>query len=155
MPGKFCVCREWLPPNKRILNKLFNHATGVNTSVFRFEANSMQFVIDRMNESPQSLQNIKLEQRWVAHVVGDQVNWWPSEWVSSFKHRRPVYPLSAFLSGYGHDLPLISSKCFGRIRFLTIEFVKLVQPPDFYQAQPVGLPRASKGLIRNASQRRW
>ena len=96
MPGKFCVCREWLPPNKRILNTLFHHVIGVNTSVFRFEANSMQFVIDRMNESPQSLRNIKLEQRWVAHVVGDRVNWWPSAWVSSFKHRRPVYPFSFF-----------------------------------------------------------
>ena len=48
MPGKFCVCREWLPPNKRLLNKLFNNPIGVNTSIFRFEANSMQFVIDRM-----------------------------------------------------------------------------------------------------------
>ena len=22
------------------------------------------------------------------------MNWWPPSWVSSFKHRRPVYPLS-------------------------------------------------------------
>ena len=96
MPGKFCVCREWLPPYKRLLNRLFNKAIGMNTSIFRFEANSMQFVIDRMNEAPQILKNIKLEQDWVTHVVGDQINWWPSEWVSSFKHRRPVYPFSFF-----------------------------------------------------------
>ena len=54
LPGKFCVCREWLPPNKRLLNKLFNKAIGMNTSIFRFEANSMQFVIDRMNEHHRS-----------------------------------------------------------------------------------------------------
>ncbi len=94
LPGEFCVCREWLPPYKRVIQKLFHHAVGVNTSVFRFEANSMQFVIDGMNEAPQILKNFKLEQRWVAHVVGERVNWWPAEWVSSFKHRRPVYPFS-------------------------------------------------------------
>ena len=96
MPGEFCVCREWLSPNKRLLNRLFSKVIDVNTSIFRFEANSMQFVIDRLNEEPQILKNIKLEQSWVAHVVGDQVSWWPSEWVSSFKHRRPVYPFSFF-----------------------------------------------------------
>ena len=73
LPGKFCVCREWLPPNKRLLNRFFNNAIGMNTSIFRFEADSMQFVVDRMNETPQILQNIKLEQDWVTHVVGDQV----------------------------------------------------------------------------------
>ena len=58
LPGKFCVCREWLPPNKRLLNRFFNNAIGMNTSIFRFEADSMQFVVDRMNEDTTDLEKL-------------------------------------------------------------------------------------------------
>ena len=94
LPGQFCICKEWLPPNKMFLNSITGKQAGANSSVFRFEANSMQFVIDGVEQTPELLKRMRLEQRWLSHIAGDQMNWWPSSWVSSFKHRRPVYPLS-------------------------------------------------------------
>ena len=58
----------------------------------------MQFVIDRMSEAPQILKDIKLEQRWVAHVVGDQVHWWPSEWVSRLQASKTCLSIQLFLA---------------------------------------------------------
>ena len=93
-PGEFCICKEWLPPHQVLQYKFKNRQFGGNSSVFRFEANSMQFVIDMMNEDVSYPQQFRLEQRWLSHVLRDHMVWWPDEWVKSFKHRRPVYPFS-------------------------------------------------------------
>ena len=93
-PGEFCVCREWLPPHQRLQYKLAKRKIGGNTSVFRFEANSLQFVIDMMNNKPHLPRLFNLEQRWLSHALEGRMNWWPSEWVTSFKHRKPYYPFS-------------------------------------------------------------
>ena len=92
--GEFCICKEWLPPHQILKYIINNRQFGGNSSVFRFEANSMQFVIDLMNEDVLSPQQFRLEQRWLSHVLKDRMIWWPDEWVRSFKHRRPVYPFS-------------------------------------------------------------
>lgn len=94
LPGKLCICKEWLAPNQILLHKLKNKPVGGNSSVFRFEANSLQFIIDRMDEQPDLPRKFQMEQRWFTFVAGDLMNWWPTKWVKSFKHRRPVYPLS-------------------------------------------------------------
>ncbi len=93
-PGEFCICKEWLPPHQILKHKIRNKQFGGNSSVFRFEANSLQFIIDTMNNDVQYPQQFRLEQRWLSHILKDRMNWWPDEWVKSFKHRRPVYPLS-------------------------------------------------------------
>ena len=93
-PGEFCICREWLPPHQVLKYKMQNRQLGGNSSVFRFEANSMQFVIDSMNDDVSYPQRFKLEQRWLSHILKDRMVWWPDGWVRSFKHRRPVYPFS-------------------------------------------------------------
>ena len=94
LPSQFCICKEWLPPNKVFLNSITGKQASANSSVFQFEANSMQFVVDDAERTPELLKQLKLEQRWLSYIAGEQMNWWPSSWVSSFKHRRPVYPLS-------------------------------------------------------------
>ena len=97
-PGEFCVCREWLPPSQKLQYILTKRKLGGNTSVFRFEANSMQFVIDMMNDKPHLPRQFKLEQRWLSHALEGRMNWWPSKWVTSFKHRKPYYPFSLCLA---------------------------------------------------------
>ena len=46
LPGQFCICKEWLPQNKVFLNSITGKQASANSSVFRFEAISMQFVVD-------------------------------------------------------------------------------------------------------------
>ena len=57
----------------------------------------MQFVIDTMNDKPHLPRQFKLEQRWLSHALEGRMNWWPSKWVTSFKHRKPFYPFSLCL----------------------------------------------------------
>ena len=98
LPGEFCICREWLPPHQRLQYKIQKRIDSGNSSVFRYEANTMQFIIDMMNENPKLLLSFKNEQEFLTYAVGKNVNWWPSKWVSSFKHRSPHYPLSFLLT---------------------------------------------------------
>ena len=63
LPSQFCICKEWLPPNKMFLNSITGKQAGANSSVFRFVANSMQFVIDDAEQTPELLKWIRLEQR--------------------------------------------------------------------------------------------
>ena len=77
-------------PNQRLQYKLAKRKIGGNTSVFRFEANSLQFVIDIMNNKPHLPQQFNLEQRWLSHALEGRMKWWPSEWVTSFKHKKPI-----------------------------------------------------------------
>jgi len=97
-PGQFCICKEWLPVRQQIHRKLTKRQRSANSSVFRFEANTMQFIVDRLNEDPQITRQFRLEQYWLSYALGDQMNWWPLKWVGSFKHRRPIYPLSLVVS---------------------------------------------------------
>ena len=97
LPTKFCICKEWLPPNKILLHKLKGEPIGANSSVFRFEANTMQFIVDRLDAEPEITKRFQLEQRWLSYIANDIINWWPRHWVKSFKHRQPVYPLSFLL----------------------------------------------------------
>ena len=50
LPGQFCICKEWLPQNKVFLNSITGKQASANSSVFRFEENSMQFVIHHTTE---------------------------------------------------------------------------------------------------------
>ena len=96
-PSRFCICKEWLAPHKVIRNSVLGRKRGGNSSVFRFEANSMQYIVDMMNENPDLPRQFQLEQEWLSFAAGDKMTWWPDDWVASFKHRRPVYPISLFL----------------------------------------------------------
>ena len=97
LPKKFCICKEWLPPNQNLLRRMQGRPIEANSSVLRFEANSMQFIIDRLDAEPEITRQFQLEQRWLTYIAGDLINWWPPKWVRSFKHRRPVYPFSYVL----------------------------------------------------------
>ena len=66
-------------PNKMFLNSITGKQAGANSSVFRFEANSMQFVIDGVEQTPELLKRMRLEQRWLSHIAGG-----PNELVAVF-----------------------------------------------------------------------
>ncbi len=129
LPKQFCICREWLAPNQILLHKFKGKPIGANSSVFRFEANTMQFIIDRLDEEPGITKQFQLEQRWLSYIAGDMMNWWPKTWVRSFKHRRPVYPLSyLFPPALPHDCRVMA-------------FNGPLQPPDAVTGKMSRSPR--------------
>ena len=95
-PGKFCISHDWWMPYKHLRAKLMNHPKIGNTSVFRFEAGTLDRVLTNFEEnSEQLISQYRLEQEYVTHMVEDQIQWWPIEWVRSFRrHCRPAFPLN-------------------------------------------------------------
>lgn len=91
--GEFCGIKEWVQPHRKVIAR---RPTEINASVFRFEANSMQHLLEEFNSNPEFvLKNFRHEQRYVSHLLGDSVNYWPEEWVISFKrHCLPVFPMN-------------------------------------------------------------
>ena len=94
LPGKFCMCKEWLHPLQRLRHRFIGKQLSGNSSIFRFEANSMEHVVDAANCDSEKMRSFSLEQEWLSYIVRDTVNWWPDSWVSSFKHRHPKFPIS-------------------------------------------------------------
>ncbi len=93
-PGKFCMCLEWFPPHQVVQYKLLNRMRGGNSSIFRFEANSMQFIIDAINSGTDLPRWTYTDQRLLSYFMKDRTHWWPDRWVKSFKHRKPSFPFS-------------------------------------------------------------
>ena len=105
LPGKFCICKEWFSPPMRLRNRLVGRQADANSSIFRFEANSMHFVVDAMNKDNDLPKRFSLEQSWLTYIAGDRINWWPLPWIASFKHRQPAFPLSLVFP------PVLPSEC--------------------------------------------
>lgn len=98
-PGKFCIVHNWIELRKRLFRK--RPFVG-NSSCFRFEAGKMGHVYEKwLKELPESLDTSRYqtEQVYMTHAVGEEnVNWWPEEWVTSFKRScQRVWPLNHFL----------------------------------------------------------
>lgn len=92
LPGAFCIIRDWVPLHRRV----FARRPGVgNSSVFRFQAGEMQYVLERMRQDiPGAMEQFRNEQRFLSHVVVRKC-WWPAPWVVSFKrHCIPAFPLN-------------------------------------------------------------
>ena len=91
--GRFCGIREWVQPHRKVIAR---RPTEINASVFRFEADSMQHVLDEFNSDPEFvLRNFRHEQRFISHLLGSHVSYWPAHWVVSFKrHCLPAFPLN-------------------------------------------------------------
>ena len=85
-PGEFCIIRNWIELRKRLFRRLPKIG---NSSCFRFEAGEMNYVYERFLSDMDSAVNRKYyrtEQAFLTHAVGlENVNWWPSDWVVSFK----------------------------------------------------------------------
>ena len=98
-PGEFCIIRNWIELRKRIFRGLPKIG---NSSCFRFEAGKMNHVyekfLDEMNIAVQK-KHFRTEQAYMTHAVGvENINWWPSDWVQSFKRScvRP-FPLNLIM----------------------------------------------------------
>ena len=101
-PGEFCIIRNWIEFYKRIFRK----APPIgNSSCFRFEAGASNAVYEffmREKENPANRHlfakgSQKLQTRAMFHA--GKVNWWPADWVSSFKRQCiPAFPLNLFLA---------------------------------------------------------
>lgn len=100
-PGEYCIIHNWVEFYKRIFRK----APPIgNSSCFRFEAGKSNAVYEfflREVADPEKRHlftkgSQKLQTRAMFHA--GKVNWWPTEWVCSFKRQCiPPYPLNWFL----------------------------------------------------------
>lgn len=95
-PGAFCISHDWWMPHKHLLAKLLHYPKIGNTSVFRFEAGSMNFALtDFEAHCHDIIARFPLEQGYVTHAAGNRIRWWPQTWVRSFRrHCRPVFPMN-------------------------------------------------------------
>ena len=98
-PGSFCISADWLATIKRWKFKWKNLPVCGNTSVFRFEANTLEYIVDEFESNfRQILQTCPNEQTFVTNMVSDKIKWWPTPWIRSFRrHCRPPKPLNLIL----------------------------------------------------------
>ncbi len=100
-PGEFCIIRNWIELRKR----LFRRVPSVgNSSCFRFEAGEMNWAYEKFlaeHEKAMNQRYFRTEQAFMTYAVASRqaVNWWPTDWVRSFKRscERP-WPLNHILA---------------------------------------------------------
>jgi hypothetical protein len=101
-PGEFCIIRNWIEFYKR----LFRTVPPIgNSSCFRFEAGASHEVYEyflREKDDPAKADQFsrgsqKLQTRAMFHA--GKVNWWPRDWVCSFKRQCiPSFPFNLLLA---------------------------------------------------------
>jgi len=90
-PGQFCIIHNWTHP----------HRVVGNSSVYRFEVNSLSWVLDAYNADPHGARTrYRNEQSFLSHQLvdaGHTLSYWPAEWCVSFKkHCMPPRLLAPF-----------------------------------------------------------
>lgn len=97
-PGEFCIIHNWVERRKSLFRKLPDIG---NSSCFRFEAgrsNGVWEVFLREKEIPGQVERFRLgSQKFQTYAMmkTGKVNWWPSDWVCSFKRQLvPIFPLN-------------------------------------------------------------
>ena len=95
-PSAFCISHDWWMPYKHLRARLLKYPKIANTSVFRFEAGTLEIILSVFERNYESiLKNYSLEQEYVTRMVEDKIQWWPSKWVRSFRrHCRPSFPFN-------------------------------------------------------------
>ena len=101
-PGEFCIIHNWVERRKH----LFRKAPDVgNSSCFRFEAGKSNGVWEtflREKDKPDQKERFLLgSQKFQtsAMMQSGKVNWWPADWVCSFKRQLvPLFPLNKILA---------------------------------------------------------
>ena len=91
LPGKRCIIHNWTQAHL-----IFKQRPNVgNSSIFRWRANTMQFVLDKFySERDWALENFRPPQTYLTYALGEKY-WWPDAWVKSFKrHSVPGFPLN-------------------------------------------------------------
>jgi len=97
-PGEFCIIHNWVERRKHLFRKMPDIG---NSSCFRFEAGKSNGVWDaflREKDIPgHSAQFALGSQKFQTYAMmkTGKVNWWPDDWVCSFKRQLvPVFPLN-------------------------------------------------------------
>ena len=99
--GEFCIIRNWIELRKRLFRGLPKIG---NSSCFRFDAGEKSDYIfqqfKREVEVAMDPAHYRTEQAYMTHAVGlENVNWWPKDWVVSFKRAcQWPWPLNHFLT---------------------------------------------------------
>ena len=114
--GKFCVIHDWLEKRRAWMPGRDGRVG--NTSVFRFHPERHRCVYENMEQNQtEILSTYRIEQQYVSRTLAEDLAFWPSEWVCSFKrHCRPVFPLNVvcephqpsnmrILAFHGYPLP--------------------------------------------------
>ncbi len=93
-PGKFCIIHDWL--EKRRAWMPGRHGLVGNTSVFRYNLEHHACVYTDFEKNQRSiLDQFRIEQQYVSHALADQMEFWPSKWIQSFKRNcLPMFPLN-------------------------------------------------------------
>lgn len=94
-PGENCIIHNWVNWRKRLLGRVPHVG---NSSVFRFDAGPesdyiyQTFLKEMARAEDTSIFNT--EQAFLTYAMQD-LNWWPEEWVKSYKWNcRPWFPLN-------------------------------------------------------------
>ena len=97
-PGEFCIIHNWVERRKSLFRKTPDIG---NSSCFRFEAGKSNGVWEtflREKDIPGQAARFQLgSQKFQTYAMmkTGKVNWWPSDWVCSFKRQLiPVFPLN-------------------------------------------------------------
>lgn len=92
-PDTIPIIRDWVSLGRKIFPK--GPPVG-NSSVFRFEANKVNFVHEQfLSEREWALANFKPPQSYLTHCIRPTMSFWPKEWCVSFKEcLRPTFPLN-------------------------------------------------------------
>lgn len=93
-PGKNCMIHNWVGGTRAFLGK--RPPVG-NSSVFRFEAGSSDYIYETFLRKKHEAENQSIyntEQAFMTYAM-KEVHWWPEEWCRSYKrHCRPAFPLN-------------------------------------------------------------
>lgn len=97
-PGEFCIIHNWVERRKQWFKKLPDIG---NSSCFRFDAGRSGGVyetfLDMKDRPEERARFTKGSQKFQTYAMmrTNKVNWWPDEWVCSFKrHLVPIFPLN-------------------------------------------------------------
>ncbi|ENO77402.1 hypothetical protein B447_15806 [Thauera sp. 27] len=97
-PGEYCIIHNWVSRRKELLGR--RPAVG-NSSVFRFDAGKSNEVYETFLREMAQAEDRRIfntEQAFLTHAM-KKVNWWPEEWVQSYKWNcRPIFPLNLFVT---------------------------------------------------------
>ncbi len=98
LPGKNCIIHNWVELRKQLFRK--RPFIG-NSSCFRFEAGKSNYIYETFcREIDDALDHSKYttEQAFMTHAMVD-VNWWPEQWVKSFKRTCiPPFPFNYLIT---------------------------------------------------------
>lgn len=97
-PGENCIIHNWIEWHKTLFRK--RPAIG-NSSIFRFEAGKSHYIYEKFMSDIEWAMDRSIfptEQAFLTYAM-KEVNWWPEEWVRSFKrYCRPAFPFNLFVA---------------------------------------------------------